>query len=290
MAQFLGLFILCCLGVPAFAEVAEACNGKPQDILVGGTVNLSDLENPGNLQSLLTDCKVGLYIHDYAWTRLPDNSDRQKVLKTFEGRTTAVELAATSKADQYWDQYYQQQYAAYGLTPSAVHINGSLKLSLDQWKRYVDAARRNKVNIVSPVFTPNGGKWRDDPFSSPTWDLVKNMAIYGRGITLDSPPSFFIRSEDGYRKFVMDELRWARTAGIESTFIISPGNSGTQFLADTKKLLNAIRVCECWPDLIVVENYEPLPARVSYANPIGNEQNGNSILGVGKWLAAVDRE
>jgi hypothetical protein len=284
------LFFLIVLAV--FASVstqkvrAAACGSGETDIAVGGTVGFAEMADPNNTTRLRATCRAGLYIHDYIWGRLPNDQAREAILKVFHGTgPEVVEIGATTHIGQYWNQYYTNRFIRLGVKADQAEVDGVYRLTVPEWKLFVDGGRAVGIKVIAPIFSPNGGEWKNAPFDDAKWDDVRTEARYGGGISIDSPPNFFLASQPGYQAFVEDELRWARSSGLQATLIISPNTSGTQFEADTIAAIKKLTADHALPTFYVVENYRPLPVAPGYLNAIGSEDNPISINGVALWVA-----
>jgi hypothetical protein len=267
--------------VAATHASATACGNQATDIAVGGTAGFEAMEDPANTERLRATCRVRLYLHDYGWNNLPTPQARDSVLKAFAGTgPAAVELGAVKHPDQYWGNYYTKIYLRRGVIADQAHINAATTVSMDNWKTFVDGGKTVGLKVVSPVFAPNTNQWKGAPFTDPKWDDIRARASYGGGLTVDSPPSYFLSQPPDYRTFVEAELRWARNHGLQATLIMSPSISGPSFGPDAVKVLDQLTEDKSLPTFLIVENYRPLPVDPSYVNVVGSENNPNSINGV----------
>jgi hypothetical protein len=290
------LILLLILGFAAnvMAPSAQSASNveKQIDISVGGTVGFEDLAKPNNTARLRRTGRVNLYLHDYIWSRTPA-SQRAEILKVFKDTGPQVlEQGCHHTSDEFWNKYYKKNYVDCGVTALQSHVNGYIggnkphSYTLAEFKSFVDGGRKLGIEVFSPVFAPNSkGEWAL-PFADSKWDTIRAAAAYGGGITIDSPPSYFMAAKPGYQKFVEDEIKWARKAHIKSTFMISPMSSGMHFRDLTKALVNKLKDDHALPDHWIVENYRPAEkVTPDYPNAIGNEANPVSITGVALWLA-----
>jgi hypothetical protein len=272
-------------GTPA---AAQSCAGQKPDIAVGGTVNFDALADPSNSAQLRATCRVTLYIHDYAWTKMLASDDvRTSILKTFKSTGPVVlELGIFESGGQTAWGKYRQLYQPLGVQADQDYAGGVLRVTVDAWKAYVDEGRSLGVRVVAPIFSPNSGQWRDDPWSSHRWDDFRTEAQYGGGLAVDVPPRIFFKFGKGYDEFVEDELRWARQAGLQATYLISPNVSKTNFAADTQRLVAQLTADGALPTFWVVENYRPREkVEPGYPNAVGSENDPLTVTGVALWLA-----
>ena len=206
------------LGMSGAAEAAT-CDGHPADIAVGGVDGFESLVNSKATESLRSTCRVRLYLHDYVWERATE-AVRASVAKAFSGTwRPSLEVGETSHPREFWRKHFES-YGAANLSPTEAHVNltdNKGALTPAQWRDYVQAARSYGVEIVAPVFAPNMGEWKEQNFSSPAFDKIKQYAKYGGGLTLDSPPDYFLRHPERYQKFVADEIRWAQSKCLKAT-------------------------------------------------------------------------
>jgi hypothetical protein len=255
------------------------------DIAIGGTAGFDEFADPGKTCRLRATHRVRLYIHDYIWTRSSKQTD-QNILKVFEGTGPhVVEIGATRDPDKFWNYYYKDKYLSCGVKADQAHVNGVGRLSAHQWNMFVAGGKAAGLKVIAPVFAPNSGQWKNAPFKDAKWNIIRAEAISGRGLTVDSPPNIFLSAEPGYREFIEEEIRWAKSKNLQSTFIISPNVSGKDFRKDTIELIKKLEADHALPDFYVVENYRPLPIDPNYLNWIGDEKNPISINGVALWLA-----
>lgn len=271
---------------------AAACGVAPRNVAVGGVDGFEAFANPANSRALRANCHIRLYIHDYIWTRLKGgDATRLAILHAFAGTgPAALELGASIDADDYWNNRYVRLYTDLGVRADMASVNGADGLTAPQWRAYVDAGRAHGVKIIAPVFSPNTGGWKQGNFANPIWNDIKAKALYGGGLTIDAPPYFFFWYAPAYRRFVEDEVRWAKANHLMSTWIISPDSSGPHFLSDTQKLLKRLKADRATPASFIVENYLPLPYKPGYLNVVGNDTQLNSVANVGLDVAANEHK
>lgn len=257
--------------------------GARPSVAVGGVAGFADLADPAASTRLREHRarSVILYIHDYAWTRSLV-ADRRKVLALF-GQGQDVEFGLMPDPSHWFHTVYRTQYTALGVTGHRGHVNGVKKRSITNWRRFVDAARQQGFVSIAPVAAPNSGQYVEFPFASSYWDFLRAAAVYGGGLTTDCPSDFFLTQPAGYRTFVMQELRWGKSAHLHTAFIVSPGQSGVDFLARTQDVLAELQTHGALPDEFIVENYEATPRR-DYPNVVGPEGQKGAVASVALWL------
>jgi hypothetical protein len=166
-----------------------------------------------------------------------------------------------------------------------MHVNFFAPEKMELWKTFVSKAKSNGFRVVSSIFSPNGGQYKNAPFNSAKWDFLRRGAKLGGGLTTDAPPYFFLSQSEAYRKFVVDEIKWAKSEGLYTTFIISPAKvSKGNFLENTEKTIMFLEVNDAVPDEYVVENYFA-DTTIQYPNMIGKETDTSSIAGVALHIA-----
>jgi hypothetical protein len=162
---------------------------------------------------LRNSCKVSLYIHDYIWTRIKGgDATRRAILGMFRGTGTAVvELPIWSNGPVFFQGYYRHHYLDLGVVAHQANVNGSLKVTLAQWRSYVSGARAVGFTVVAPVFAPNvAANWHGAHVNPALWRRIKARALLGGGLTVDAPPAFFFWYTPAYRRFVIHEIRWTQ--------------------------------------------------------------------------------
>jgi hypothetical protein len=252
------------------------------NLAVGGVAGFPALAQP-NVAASFRACRPKLYIHDYSWTRQPVDV-RTHILANFPGPAD-VELGLNNTPEKYFAGTFKQQYLDNGVKLAAAHVNGFRPDRLDVWARFVTAAKSVGFTSVSPIATPNGGQWKDAPFSSSTWDWIRVGAKQGGGLTVDCPSGFFLHQPAGYKKFIQDEIQWARQNHLHAAFIFSPGPKGDDsFAEDTVEVFKVLKSMDASPDEYIVENYEPTP-RADYKNDVGTAEMKQSVLGVARNLS-----
>jgi hypothetical protein len=274
---------IACLGVPSGARVPES----GRDIEIGGTDGFESLADPNASAALRATGRVRLYVHDYIWQKL-DIETRSAVARVFrETGPASVEVGVSSHGPAFWNDH-RRTYDAAGLCVDEAHVDlvlGSNGLSPAQWKLYVDAARQAGLRTVSPIFAPNYRQWEHGPFQSPEWQDIRDMALYGGGITIDSPPWYFLSHPIPYQNFVEAEVIWARSAGIQSSWIFSPPRTaGGAFMAPVRQMLDILRVRGSLPNRYIVENYMAKPP-TGFRFVVGKEEQPESIAAVALWMS-----
>jgi hypothetical protein len=237
-----------------------------------------------------------------------------------------------------WQNAYTQNYLPEGAVGDEVSANVSTTdangfasdtdafavipaSNISGWTVYVDGFRNlsnGAINNIYPVYAPNlKGKdasgnavdaWLEggsgpNPFATGSFFTdVREMAMYGGGITVDTPPQQFFHNipvgADGqgqveYQNIAKGEVAWANANNLHSIWIISPSTSGTNYNAISQQLVQSLETNITGsqadiPSEYVVENYGTT-ASIENNNPIGSESSPNTELGVALWLAGYEQ-
>lgn len=151
-------------------------------------------------------------------------------------------------------------------TIATVNVDNATSVTsyeVPMWKSSVDALRAGtKFSVIAPIlqpsvwysYNPNGADFATDP-----WMVnFRQQAIYGGGISFDSPPSYdMLHFPASYLRYIETMIAWARANNLEVIWIISPlkiNNATT--LADTVSLISRLKADNRLPTRWVIENYE----------------------------------
>ena len=292
------ILLLCVLGAMLSPDVGARDRSSQvgrspvadRDIAVGGVDGFEALANPENTRGLRSSGRVRLYVHKEAWFKT-DAQTQAAIVRAFAGTGPAsLEVGESGHPEEYWPRI-MKSFREAGLAPDQAHVNAAKpsrsSLTVPQWKAFVDEARSLGVEVVAPVITPNDNDrpWINNPFTAPPWDEIRERAKYGGGLTVDSPAWYFLRQPREYQRFIEDELRWARNAGLQATLIISPprDNKTGDFADQTRKMLKMLRDDAALPNAYVIENYMGKPP-ANFRYMIGNERDPQSITGFANWV------
>ena len=237
-----------------------------------------------------------------------------------------------------WQNAYSQNYLPEGVVASDVSANvsttdangfasdtdafPSLPASdISGWQTYVDGFRdlsTAPIQSIYPIYAPNlkgkdaSGNAVDawlmggpgvNPFATGSFFAdVREMAQYGGGITVDTPPQQFFHNipagTDGlgqahYQAIAEGEVAWANANNLHSTWIVSPNTAGANYNTITQQMVgsletNATGSQQDIPSEYAVENYGTT-ASIENNNPIGTETLPNNELGVALWLAGYEQ-
>jgi hypothetical protein len=272
-----------------------------QQIMIGGIQGFSNLAKDANVSALIATGRASLYLH---WAALCDASGWP--INVPGAQATAAQIAAIEKnfaassgsiaelnyatpdtVSTYFSGLFTQEYTGLGFDPNSANVNvenvPQTAAGYAGWVAYVNAARSYGMATVAPVYSPNGvnpiGRWSD-----PAYATMRQMALYGGAIALDTPPGYFFGQSAAYQQFAIDEIKWGVANGLRVSVIVSPGYGNTTFLANTQALVAFLENAGALPTQWDVENYDVgVPA--NYPNDIGSETQTNTIANVALWLA-----
>ena len=232
-------------------------------------------------------------MHANGMQAVTDQGAATRLSRAFQG--TGGGEAELGEFDAAWfERVWAALYARWGFHPRAANVNvnsgnfdrGVSQEDLARFQSFVQRARQRGLATLAPVVTPNGGHeplaWGD-----PFWRLARQMALYGHGIALDTPPAYALGRGNRYVAFVEQEIRWGVSAGLRTTVILSPHFDGPEFLANTQAFVRRLAGDGALPTEWVVENYDHgrLGEASGEGNPVGSESEPNSVAGVALWVA-----
>ncbi len=153
---------------------------------------------------------------------------------------------------------------------------------------------------VAVVMTPNGGAedLADGFAAAPFWANVRAAALFGGGIGLDVPPTYWTLREPAYRAQVTQMVAWANASGIRSSIIVSPhaekpdaaGHSGgcgydPAFVQNTRRLVTSLADAGALPTQWVVEDYGAAGPSCSTGNDVAADGQPESLNAAALLLA-----
>ena len=295
--------------------------------MIGGLGGWTDLTNASNVAELLATGRVGLYVQESLldprnnneWGNPSSNATIDGVFGLTAGQLGNDEYEGDfypPEAPGYWDPNATELDLNYPMAalpaanlplPDATTVNlGGVFNSPDDWYTffndpnnlqlwlaYVGGSRQHGAEIVSPVFAPNGytpyGTFTWDPnFLDSTYDGLRQMAIAGGGLCIDSPPGYVLplavypTLESEYMSFIEQEINWANSQGLRSSVILDPYYDDSTYASDVKAFVGTLETAGALPGQFIVENYNP--GALSTLD-IGSDTDPNSLAGVALWLA-----
>lgn len=257
------------------------------------------------LESLTADTSANLAangITSFATSAVSSLNITSSTAFTGGGSFSESYFTGAQKAPMYY------LYQKYGYFPSEGNVNVHdgyrwTDNDLSSWKDYIDAARGYGVMNMAPIFTNNGltADYSQDFATSSYWATAREAALYGGGLSFDSPPGFFNQftsnwfkamgqDPDTYINFVESEIRWATSEGLRSSVIISPFGTGmtdtvqTDYLEQTKVMIARLQKDGAMPSQFIVENYN-LDANSNTFD--ANASNTESLNSVASYLSTV---
>jgi hypothetical protein len=260
-------------------------------VVMGGTINETDLLTAAN-SATYRALGGGLYLHNTGWGELT-TAQKAQVMQVFAGTGAQHIEFGFNDNPSAWSSLYTSSYLPAGVRAVDASVNlpaftQSANPTQAQWVAYVQDMRAVGVPIVEPVFSPNASATQANPgWNDASFQYIRDYATYGGGLTIDSPADYYNQQVAGphYQTFVQNEIEWANTNGLHSTWIISPYfQPSTTFLADTQAAVRSMENAGAIPQQYVVENYEPYPQPPTYTNNIGSEDTPNTVLNVAVWM------
>ena len=167
-------------------------------------------------------------------------------------------------------------------------------------KHVICSAARHGVLNAAIIMTPNGGaEDLDDGFEDAKfWANVRAAALFGGGIGLDVPPTYWTLRDASYGRLVIQMLAWATQQGIRSSLIVSPyaerpdaagqrGGCGYDpaFAQNTARLVADLKAAHALPAQWVVENYGANDPACKLSNDIAADAGSGSLNAVALSLA-----
>ena len=267
-------------------------------LFVGGVNKLQSLIDPNNSKEY-RNMKGGLYLHTNGWCDL-NREEQDSLIETFSGHEIVIEIGGPSKKDN-WPMGIKDMYMARGIVPKYFLSNfqnaGGDISDLNEWVNFcVDISavysysRCDPPTILPNFEYANHNSNHNDLYNHRVsrFDLYKKLVKYSGGLSIDSPPRVFIERDDSYRGWVMDAINYCNKNGLVSVLIVSPHTSEDKFKTDTHMMLRYLFVNECFPQILVIENYSYnhlIYKDRPYYNLIGDENQENSVMGVAKYVA-----
>jgi hypothetical protein len=278
--------------VSAAAHAAEATTSAKYSVFAGGVAGVEALAVASNSVAFRS-AGGGVYLHNNGWGRL-DATQRKAVLAVFSNSPVAVELGfgGSPKSAEAWAKSWQRSYLTFGIKPNFIAANAFANNNHptpEQWAAYMAALRAGGVptnTLILPTFEYQNFVPNRATLAQCTVSMQTNFqAIIRRagGIALDTPPGFFFAREPAYRDWVVDAIRWTKSAGLRTVVIVSPHKSLNQYATHTQRFQEYLRAHQAMPDVFAVENYNP-KAAADYPNCVGNENQPDTQLGVARWL------
>ena len=287
-------------------------------VFIGGTGgNLFSLADPAVARPLQANGRIGLYQHANGiagltpdqrralWTAwdLNEHGQGDSVAEVGGGPSAGFVSAsggvvpAWVNANDLGEDTGQSYTAGTGdVRPGTRYLDYVGPGDLARVKAAIDFYRSRGAANVAEVMSPNGpDRDVDDRFESAAyWANVRAVALYGGGLGIDAPPSYFFAREEAYRRMTAEMIVWAKAHGLRVSFIVSPyalqpdhaGHSGPSgydpaFRQATQRLVAFLQERNALPTEWVVENY----ALGGTENDVAADGTGGSLNEVAILLA-----
>lgn len=264
-------------------------SNKNYRVYLGGDVGIEDMATDSNIADVVATGEVGWYIQESDYYGMISNGDIAAINKNFGYSNVEVEinLQNASNIASWVSGTYIPEWIDEGL--NITEWNSIINFADSNWYTNfiatVDAVKAEGVDSVAPIYSPNtnegiDGASSDDFATSSNYSQLREAALYGGGLTLDTPPWYaYVDGGTNYYKFSSEEIKWANSENIRSTVILSPSGDGFFFLGDTMRFIHTIENLGYVPKEWVVENYG------SDSDVIGTTLDPNSLASVAKWVA-----
>ncbi len=253
------------------------------------------LAGPVASAALRRSGRIGLYQHANGNAALTPR-ERSALRATWNvkdaaGEETVAELGGSAVEDPGYLQFFGGRYppqvnmnaltgsgdgtgsyrsAAGEAVPGHVYGGYTSVADLAVMEQQTCGAVRHGARNVAIVMTPNGGDedLADGFADAAFWANVRAAALFGGGIGLDVPPTYWTLRGAGYQAQVARMVAWANSSGIRSSLIVSPyaekpdaaGHTGgcgydPAFVQNTGRLAAGLAQAGALPTQWVVENY-----------------------------------
>ncbi|MGY8607439.1 hypothetical protein ACTVH1_17375 [Gluconobacter cerinus] len=257
------------------------------------------------LESLTADSTANLSANSITTLNADNASSLQIVSSTeFTGGGSVSENYFTGGQKAPFYYLYQQ----FGYSPSEGNVNVNeahlwTENDVTAWKEYVDAARASGVMNMAPILTDNGltADYSQDFATSAYWATEREAALYGGGLSFDSPAGFFNQfttswfgvmgqAADTYINFVESEIRWATSEGLRTSVIIAPFGTNmtdtveSDYLEQVKLMVARLQKDGAMPSQFIVENYNLDTKSNTFDTSASNTESLNAVA---DYLATV---
>ena len=279
-----------------YSAASANANGPEDKTVFIGSVGpgYATLADPAVSAAMLKTGRIGLYQHANGNAGLTI-AQRSALWATWNGQDTTAdgtvaEVGGSAIEAPGYLQFFGGRYPAevnmnalasddgmesYSSTAGETepgHVYGDYvsAAGLARLERQICGAVRHGAHSVAVVMTPNGGgeDLADGFAASPFWANVRMAALFGGGIGLDVPPTYWVLRGAGYQAQVARMVAWANANGLRSSLIVSPyaekpdaaGHSGAcgydpAFMQNTRRLVADLANAGALPTQWAVENY-----------------------------------
>lgn len=276
------------------AASANAADPGDKTVFIGSVgPGYATLADPAVSAAMLKTGRIGLYQHANGNAGLTV-AQRSALWATWNGQDaaadgTVAEVGGSTIEAPGYLQFFGGRYpfevnmnalasgdgtesysSPVGAEPGHVYGDYVSAAGLASLERQICGAVRHGARSVAVVMTPNGGgeDLADGFAAAPFWANVRTAALFGGGIGLDVPPTYWVLRGAGYQAQVARMVAWANANGLRSSLIVSPyaekpdaaGHSGAcgydpAFMQNTRRLVADLAKAGALPTQWAVENY-----------------------------------
>jgi len=268
--------------------VNQVSQSKNDVVSVGGVVGLDAFEDPAVVSGLKGAGGIGYYTQESGVYAAVDKGDWGGIAAGMAGLGTGqaeINLQAADNIENWLGTIYQSFWIGHGLKPDVWNSIVDFWNDSHWYQDFaatVSAAKAYGVNVVAPIFSPNGDLPRD------TWDhttfapylQIQKAALLGGGLTLDTPPAYFYQQGSQYQQFAYQQIQWANANHLYSSVIISPSTDDAYFQQNVARFVEDFEQHGAIPTQWVVENYTDFDP-----NGVGSVNSANSMAGAAAWVA-----
>ncbi len=313
------------LGGSSTASVSAA-NPGGKTVFIGSVgPGYATLADPAVSAAMLRTGRIGLYQHANG-NALLTPSQRSALWATWnakdaKGNWTVAELGGSAVEDPGYLGFFGGSY------PSEVNVNmltnsgdgtgvyrsvvGEMEpgrmyggytcaADLAVMEQQTCGAVRHGARTVAIVMTPNGGDedLADGFATAAFWTNVRTAALFGGGISLDVPPTYWVLRGAGYQAQVAQMVAWANSSGIRSSLIVSPyaeksdaaGHTGgcghdPAFVQNIGRLAASLTQAGALPTQWVVEDYGAAGPGCGTGNDVMAGDDSESLNAAALFLA-----
>lgn len=291
-----------------------------RDITFGGMAGFDLLINPNFSTDLRSSGRAGLYLHGAVMTDLTNNDETSvldslvSLFNPYGGQnaelslldvyntglsinTVNLEALVASDFALWIANTVLQRYLTPGLIPETGTYDCSTRDMAENpsdftylWEALNDSPSTPLLETMATICTPN--EYQDSllpPFSDPTWQFLRDGALYSNAVAFDAPPTAYLSGfGPNYRQWVVDHIVWAKANGVRTYVIISPNGAQGDFLSATQQFIAHLEANNARPSNWQVVDYsqntaEPIPA--GYLNYCGDENVSQSITNIALWVS-----
>ena len=283
-------------------------------VFVGGTLGFDAMAVPANTAMTRASGRAALYSHYTAILASAQDGTLAGVAAAWRGTGASVaEFGTFSPSFFQAGHEFDSYYGAYGLTVQNCNVNidgGYFNPNLTPssgptpaallatYQAFVDAGKARGIAGFAPFVNPNTDADLSLPWTDAQWALTRQACLYGGGIALDIPCSWFFGQSRSttlarlqYQQFCVQQVLWGLANGLRVSLVVSPYYEGTELLQYARLLYSFFASANALPTEWVVENYDTSATKSdgtptqSGASPIASETTPGSVTESGLWFA-----